>query len=48
MWIALLPWALALAVWEASWAEWLTYLVIALLGAGWVLISKPRVKRAKT
>lgn len=45
MWIVLFPWALALAVWQSSWEEWVTLLVIALLGAGWTLVSKPRIKR---
>jgi hypothetical protein len=45
MWVLLLPWALALAVWERSWPEWLTLLLIALMGAGWTLVSKPKVKR---
>lgn len=45
MWILLLPWALGLAVWQSSWDEWLRLLIVALLGAGWTAVSRPRVKR---
>lgn len=41
-WIAILPWALGLAVRQSSWEEWLRLLVIALLGAFWTSISAPR------
>ncbi len=44
MWILLLPWVLGLAVWQSSWEEWLRLLIVALLGAGWTVASKPRVK----
>ena len=42
MWIAILPWALGLAVWQSSWEKWLQLLVIALLGAFWTAILAPR------
>jgi hypothetical protein len=44
MWILLLPWALALAVWESSWPGWLQLFTIALLGAGWTALAFPRAK----
>ena len=34
--VVLLPWVLALAVWEASWAVWLRLLVV--LGLAWATI----------
>ena len=45
MWILILPWALALAVWQSSWDDWQRLLVLALLGAAWTGISVPRVKK---
>jgi hypothetical protein len=45
MWILLLPWALGLAVWQSSWQEWLRLLVVAVVAAGWTLVSAPRPKR---
>jgi hypothetical protein len=44
MWVLLLPLALALAVWQSSWQEWLRLLVVAVLAAGWTIVSTPRGK----
>jgi hypothetical protein len=46
MWILILPWALALAVWQSSWGDWQRLLVMALLGAAWTGISVPRAKHS--
>ena len=46
MWILLLPWALALAVWESSLRDGLTLLILAFLAAAWTGISVPRPRRA--
>jgi hypothetical protein len=42
MWIVALPWALALAVWQSSWADWLQTVLIACFAIGWTLAFFPR------
>ena len=45
MWILLLPWVLALAVWQSSLGDGLTFLILAFLGAAWTGISVPRLEK---
>jgi hypothetical protein len=47
LWIATLPWMLALAVFESSLAEWLRIALIATLAVGWTLASVPRPSRRR-
>jgi hypothetical protein len=42
LWIATLPWMLALAVLESAWPDWLQVTIIAVLAAAWMLFSAPR------
>jgi hypothetical protein len=42
MWILALPWALALAVWQSSWADWVQTTLIATFAIGWTLAFFPR------
>lgn len=47
LWVALLPWLLAAAVWTSSWAGWLRFLLVLSFAFGWSLASIPRRKPAK-
>lgn len=42
VWIALLPWVLATAVWTSDWDQWGRIVVLVLIVAFWTLISLPR------
>jgi hypothetical protein len=41
IWIALLPWMLGMAVWQASWAEWVRIVFVILLALFWIGVSAP-------
>lgn len=45
LWIAFLPWMLALTVWRSGWADWLRWLIVAILAVGWTSASWPRKKK---
>jgi hypothetical protein len=42
LWIGTLPWMLAIAVLETSWAGWLQITLIAALAVSWVVVSVPQ------
>jgi len=42
LWIVFLPWMLALAVWRSGWPDWLRWLLIVILAAGWTAASRPK------
>ncbi len=41
VWVVFLPWMLGLAVWQTDWAEWLRWVIIAVLALGWTAASSP-------
>jgi hypothetical protein len=45
MWVLALPWALSLAVWQSSWADWVQTVLIACFAIGWTLAFFPRATR---
>lgn len=42
MWVLLLPWMIALAVWESSWVLWVKLTIIAGLAAASLYMFLPR------
>ena len=44
LWALMLPWMLALAIWESSWEEWLRILLVVSVAGAWSLVSIPRAR----
>lgn len=42
MWLLAFPWALATAVWQTGWADWLRVALVACFTVGWTLAFVPR------
>jgi hypothetical protein len=48
LWIATLPWMLALAVFETTWADWVQVSLIVALGLSWIVFSRPRAPKTSS
>ena len=47
LWIATLPWMLALAVFETEWAGWVQVALITALAVAWIVFSRPRTPKSR-
>jgi hypothetical protein len=48
LWIATLPWMLALAVFETAWADWVQVSLIVALALSWIVFSRPRTPKSSS
>ncbi len=48
LWIATLPWMLALAVIETTWANWVQVSLIVVLALSWIVFSRPRAPKSSS
>jgi phosphatidylserine synthase len=46
VWIALLPWVVAMAIWGSSWALWVRVALIALIAVFTLVASSPKRERS--